>query len=140
MASRWCPKLTATPQHLYRNPQHLYRNPLHPYLSLQITRVKSVIKPAPGKRKCNCRHKVVTQQVGPGMYQQYTTQVGGTLTDQQHVLHVLVALQGPAAAVHWGWAAGACGSHPASHHGTTQQPPPRSSTPSLPDMCIVNKN
>lgn len=40
-----------------------------------ITRVKSVIKPAPGTRKCNCRHKVVTQQVGPGMYQQYTTQV-----------------------------------------------------------------
>ena len=35
-------------------------------------------KPAPGTRKCNCKQKVVTQQIGPGMYQQYTTQVGRT--------------------------------------------------------------
>lgn len=34
------------------------------------------MKPAPGTRKCNCKQKVVTQQIGPGMYQQYTTQVG----------------------------------------------------------------
>ena len=42
----------------------------------QVTRDKSVWKPAPGTRKCNCKQKVVTQQIGPGMYQQYTTQVG----------------------------------------------------------------
>lgn len=41
----------------------------------QVVRDKNVLKPAPGKRKCNCKQKVVTQQVGPGMYQQYTTQV-----------------------------------------------------------------
>ena len=40
-------------------------------------RDKSVFKPAAGTRKCKCRQKVVTQQVGPGMYQQYTQQVGG---------------------------------------------------------------
>jgi len=33
-----------------------------------------VIKPAKGKRQCNCRNKVVTRQLGPGMFQQYTTQ------------------------------------------------------------------
>ena len=42
---------------------------------LQVVRDKNVLKPAPGKRKCNCKQKVVTQQVGPGMFQQYTTQV-----------------------------------------------------------------
>ncbi|KAI7839136.1 hypothetical protein COHA_007139 [Chlorella ohadii] len=41
----------------------------------KVTRDKSVWKPAPGTRKCNCKQKVVTQQIGPGMYQQYTTQV-----------------------------------------------------------------
>ena len=40
----------------------------------QVTRDKNVIKPAKGKRQCNCRNKVVTRQVGPGMFQQYTTQ------------------------------------------------------------------
>ena len=30
------------------------------------------LAPAPGKRKCNCRQRVVTRQIGPGMYQQYT--------------------------------------------------------------------
>ena len=33
-----------------------------------------MIKPAKGKRQCNCRNKVVTRQLGPGMFQQYTTQ------------------------------------------------------------------
>ncbi|PRW20497.1 dnaJ ERDJ3B isoform A [Chlorella sorokiniana] len=41
----------------------------------KVVRDKSVWKPAPGMRKCNCKQKVVTQQIGPGMYQQYTTQV-----------------------------------------------------------------
>lgn len=44
---------------------------------LQVIRDKNVLKPAPGTRKCNCRQKVVTHQIGPGMYQQYTTQVRG---------------------------------------------------------------
>ena len=39
-----------------------------------MTRDKNVIKPAKGKRQCNCRNKVVTRQLGPGMFQQYTTQ------------------------------------------------------------------
>ena len=33
-----------------------------------------MIKPTKGKRQCNCRNKVVTRQLGPGMFQQYTTQ------------------------------------------------------------------
>ena len=41
----------------------------------KLVRDKNVVKPAPGTRKCNCKQKVVTQQMGPGMYQQYTTQV-----------------------------------------------------------------
>lgn len=42
--------------------------------SFQVTRDKNVIKPAPGKRECNCKARVVTRQLGPGMFQQYTTQ------------------------------------------------------------------
>ena len=43
-------------------------------------RDKNVVKPAPGTRRCKCRNKVVTQQIGVGMYQQYTQQVrGGTV-------------------------------------------------------------
>lgn len=42
--------------------------------SFKVTRDKNVIKPAPGKRECNCRARVVTRQLGPGMFQQYTTQ------------------------------------------------------------------
>lgn len=39
--------------------------------SFQVVRDKNVIKPAPGQRECNCRNKVVTRQIGPGMYQQF---------------------------------------------------------------------
>ena len=39
-----------------------------------MTRDKPVAKPAPGKRKCNCKNKMVTRQLGPGMFQQYTQQ------------------------------------------------------------------
>lgn len=42
---------------------------------LQVVRDKNVIKPAPGRRQCNCRNKMVTKQVGPGMFQQYAMQV-----------------------------------------------------------------
>ncbi|EFN52402.1 hypothetical protein CHLNCDRAFT_138873 [Chlorella variabilis] len=41
----------------------------------KVVRDKNVVKPAPGTRKCNCKQKVVTQQIGPGMYQQYHKQV-----------------------------------------------------------------
>ncbi len=41
---------------------------------MQVTRDRNVIKPAKGTRQCNCRNKVVTRQLGPGMFQQYTTQ------------------------------------------------------------------
>ncbi|RLM98494.1 dnaJ protein ERDJ3B-like [Panicum miliaceum] len=43
--------------------------------SLKVWREKNVIKPAPGKRKCNCRNEVYHRQIGPGMYQQMTEQV-----------------------------------------------------------------
>eukprot|EP00244_Chara_vulgaris_P014916 TRINITY_DN970_c0_g1_i2.p1 TRINITY_DN970_c0_g1~~TRINITY_DN970_c0_g1_i2.p1 ORF type:complete len:335 (-),score=66.84 TRINITY_DN970_c0_g1_i2:30-1034(-) len=43
--------------------------------SFKMYRDKNVIKPAPGKRKCNCKNKMVTRQIGPGMYQQFTQQV-----------------------------------------------------------------
>lgn len=37
--------------------------------------MKNVIKPAPGKRRCNCRNEVYHKQIGPGMFQQMTEQV-----------------------------------------------------------------
>mmetsp|Transcript_3503 Transcript_3503/g.12626 ORF Transcript_3503/g.12626 Transcript_3503/m.12626 type:complete len:345 (+) Transcript_3503:113-1147(+) len=42
--------------------------------SLVVTREKHVIKPAKGTRKCNCKNKMKTKQIAPGMYQQYTVQ------------------------------------------------------------------
>ena len=44
--------------------------------AVQVMRDKPVAKPAPGKRKCNCRNKVVTRQLGPGMFQQFQQQAG----------------------------------------------------------------
>ena len=46
---------------------------------MSITRTKAVFKPAPGKRQCNCRIKMVTKQMGPGMFQQYQKQVSSPL-------------------------------------------------------------
>lgn len=42
--------------------------------TLRITRDKNIIKPAKGTRKCNCKQKMVTKQIGPGMYQQFAQQ------------------------------------------------------------------
>ncbi|KDO87054.1 hypothetical protein CISIN_1g0191621mg, partial [Citrus sinensis] len=42
--------------------------------SLKVWREKNVIKPAPGKRRCNCRNEVYHKQIGPGMFQQMTEQ------------------------------------------------------------------
>jgi len=38
---------------------------------LRVARDKNVIVPAKGKRKCNCKQRMVTKQIGPGMFQQY---------------------------------------------------------------------
>jgi len=38
----------------------------------KITRDKNVLKPARGKRDCNCKQKLVTKSIGPGMFQQFT--------------------------------------------------------------------
>lgn len=37
-----------------------------------VKRDKNVIKPASGKRECNCKQKVYTKPLGPGMFQQIT--------------------------------------------------------------------
>jgi len=42
---------------------------------IKVTRDKAVVKPASGTRKCKCKQKLVTRQLGPGMFQQYHTQV-----------------------------------------------------------------
>ena len=61
----------------------------------RVTRDKNVLKPASGKRQCNCRNKVVTQQLGPGMFQQFTQRVceecpNVKLVRETDVLHVAV--------------------------------------------------
>ncbi|XP_057460577.1 dnaJ protein ERDJ3B-like [Actinidia eriantha] len=43
--------------------------------SLKIWREKNILKPASGKRRCNCRNEVHHRQIGPGMFQQMTEQV-----------------------------------------------------------------
>ncbi|KAF6156992.1 hypothetical protein GIB67_039753 [Kingdonia uniflora] len=43
--------------------------------SLKVWREKNILKPAPGKRRCNCRNEVYHRQIGPGMFQQVTEQV-----------------------------------------------------------------
>mmetsp|Transcript_25606 Transcript_25606/g.35363 ORF Transcript_25606/g.35363 Transcript_25606/m.35363 type:complete len:354 (-) Transcript_25606:234-1295(-) len=42
--------------------------------TIKVVRDKNVIKPAKGTRQCNCKNKMVTKQVGPGMFQQYQQQ------------------------------------------------------------------
>eukprot|EP00250_Pteridium_aquilinum_P009141 c18467_g1_i2 orf=273-1313(-) len=43
--------------------------------TMKIWREKNVLKPAPGKRDCNCKNQVFHKQIGPGMFQQFTQQV-----------------------------------------------------------------
>ncbi|XP_068662678.1 dnaJ protein ERDJ3B-like [Aristolochia californica] len=43
--------------------------------SLKVWREKNVLKPAPGKRRCNCKNEVYHKQIAPGMFQQMTEQV-----------------------------------------------------------------
>lgn len=42
---------------------------------ISATRDKAIFVPAPGKRRCKCRQKLMTRQLGPGMIQQFTQQV-----------------------------------------------------------------
>lgn len=55
----------------------LYVSLAHLYVGKEIkfTRDKAVVKPAAGTRKCKCKNKLVTRQLGPGMFQQYHQQV-----------------------------------------------------------------
>ena len=39
-----------------------------------MTRDKAVFKPTKGTRKCNCKTRMATRQIAPGMYQQFPTQ------------------------------------------------------------------
>jgi len=57
-----------------RMPLEVRLEDLYTGAALAITRVKLVVVPGPGTRKCGCRARVVTRQLGPGMYQQYTTE------------------------------------------------------------------
>ncbi|GFS33499.1 DNAJ heat shock family protein [Actinidia rufa] len=43
--------------------------------SVKVWREKNILKPASGKRRCNCRNEVYHRQIGPGMFQQMTEQV-----------------------------------------------------------------
>uniref|UniRef100_A0A0C9RIX4 DnaJ protein ERDJ3B n=1 Tax=Wollemia nobilis TaxID=56998 RepID=A0A0C9RIX4_9CONI len=43
--------------------------------TLKVWREKNILKPAPGKRQCNCRNEMYHKQIGPGMFQQITQQV-----------------------------------------------------------------
>ncbi|KXZ56237.1 hypothetical protein GPECTOR_1g206 [Gonium pectorale] len=45
---------------------------------LQVVRDKAVIRTTSGTRKCNCKTKIMTRQLGPGMFQQFQTQECGT--------------------------------------------------------------
>ncbi|CAH8390649.1 unnamed protein product [Eruca vesicaria subsp. sativa] len=54
--------------------------------SVKVWREKNVIKPAPGKRKCNCKNEVYHRQVGPGMFQQMTEQEVSFYEDGEPIL------------------------------------------------------
>ncbi|GIL44654.1 hypothetical protein Vafri_2171 [Volvox africanus] len=45
---------------------------------LQVVRDKAVLRTTSGTRKCNCKTKIMTRQLGPGMFQQFQTQECGT--------------------------------------------------------------
>eukprot|EP00246_Nothoceros_aenigmaticus_P008353 TRINITY_DN22978_c0_g1_i1.p1 TRINITY_DN22978_c0_g1~~TRINITY_DN22978_c0_g1_i1.p1 ORF type:complete len:354 (-),score=79.88 TRINITY_DN22978_c0_g1_i1:265-1326(-) len=55
---------------LYATLEDLYIGSTH-----RVWREKNVVKPAPGKRQCNCKNQVFHRQIGPGMFQQYTQPV-----------------------------------------------------------------
>ena len=57
-----------------RMPLEVGLEDLYSGATLGVTRVKLALVPAAGTRKCACRARVVTRQLGPGMYQQFTTE------------------------------------------------------------------
>ncbi|GFH09308.1 J domain-containing protein [Haematococcus lacustris] len=58
---------------------------------MKVTRDKAVVKPASGTRECKCKQKLVTKQLGPGMFQQYHKQCPNVkLEREQEVLTVHV--------------------------------------------------
>ncbi|XP_042452086.1 dnaJ protein ERDJ3B-like [Zingiber officinale] len=54
--------------------------------SLKVWRKKNVIKPAPGKRHCNCRNEVYHMQLSPGIFKQMTKQVCEQCSNVKYVL------------------------------------------------------
>jgi DnaJ family protein B protein 11 len=56
---------------------HVTLEDLYNGREIAATRDKAVFVPAPGKRRCKCKQKLMTRQLGPGMIQQFTQQVGG---------------------------------------------------------------
>lgn len=56
--------------------------------TISMTRVQGMYEQTSGKRQCNCRMRMVTKQLGPGMYQQMQRQVRTTpqttLSDRKH--------------------------------------------------------
>jgi hypothetical protein len=65
------PKGDAVTVDLYVTLEDLYSG-----REIVTTRDKAIFVPAPGKRRCKCRQKLMTRQLGPGMIQQFTQQVG----------------------------------------------------------------
>ncbi|KAL5700944.1 DnaJ protein erdj3b [Ranunculus cassubicifolius] len=64
--------------------------------TLKVWREKNVLKPAPGKRRCNCRNEVYHRQIAPGMYQQMTEQVCEQCANVKYVregYHVTVDIE-----------------------------------------------
>ena len=60
------PKNTAVQIDLEVSLRDLYQGVEIPF---EVTR--ATLEKAPGQRKCNCKMRMVTQQLGPGMFQQY---------------------------------------------------------------------
>jgi DnaJ family protein B protein 11 len=54
---------------------HVTLEDLYNGAEIPTVRDKAVHVPAPGKRRCKCRQKLTTRQIGPGMIQQFTQQV-----------------------------------------------------------------
>ncbi|KAL5560632.1 hypothetical protein UlMin_036843 [Ulmus minor] len=50
--------------------------------SLHVWREKNIIKPAPGKKCCNCRNEVYHRQIGPWMFQLLENMHSGMVCDQ----------------------------------------------------------
>jgi len=52
---------------------HVSLKDLYVGREMRVERDKAAVRPAPGTRQCRCRQRLVTRQLGPGMFQQYTS-------------------------------------------------------------------